>query len=336
MNCNTFTSALEETLRESQEIRGTHAVLTMHCKGEKATPGDTKAESFIREVNMKYFRIECDALLGDFAVFDIGNEEEHGKGSVLLKAASLKKVYEEKGWDAVISIAVENIRYAQYIKNSAGELTDSLFSYEKVKDRLIIRPLNLKNNRTKLEGCVYRVFEDIALVLYAIVLDDRENGILNTIKVPFTVFEEWGIDFDELLKITMNNTGTYALPRLYTNIFDIEHTPEHESAFMAKDFKTRRLKPDNVALVTTNRKTNGAIAMFYPGVKEKLAEMFDDSFYVAFTSIHEAMIHKKGSIDPTSIKRNVTETNRIFGPDDTLSDKVFFFDRKSGSFAAVV
>jgi hypothetical protein len=105
---------------------------------------------------------------------------------------------------------------------------------------------------------------------------------------------------------------------------------------MSKDFKTRRLKPDNTALVTTSRKTNGAIAMFYPGVKEKLAEMFDDSFYVAFTSIHEAMIHKKGSIDPASIKRNVTETNRIFGPEDTLSDSVFFFDRKSGSFAAVV
>ena len=41
--------------------------------------------------------------------------------------------------------------------------------------------------------------------------------------------------FDELLKITMGNTGTYATPRLYTNIFDIEHTPDHESAFMASE-----------------------------------------------------------------------------------------------------
>ena len=98
MNCNAFTNILEENLKESQEIRETHAVLTMHRKGEKADPGDTKAESFIRETNMKYFRIECDALLGDFAVFDIGSKEERGNGAVILKVASLKKVYEEKGW----------------------------------------------------------------------------------------------------------------------------------------------------------------------------------------------------------------------------------------------
>ncbi len=336
MNCNSFTSSLEENLRNSQEIRKTGAVLTMHFKGEKAAAGDKEAAAFIRETNMKYFYTECETLLDDFAVFDIGNENERGKGSVLLKAASLRKVYEEKGWNAVISIAAENIRYAEHIRNTAGDLTDSLFSYEKIKDRLIIRPLNYSGNRSALEACVYRVFEDIALVLYAIVLDDRENGILNTIKVPYLVFEEWGIGFDDLLGATMMNTNTYAMPRMYTNIFDIEHTPETESAFMAEDFVPHTLKPDSTVLVTTNRKTNGAIAMFYPGVKEKLAEMFGDSFYVAFTSIHEAMIHKKGSIDPASIKRNVTETNRIFGPDDTLSDKVFFFDRSSGSFSAVV
>ena len=75
--------------------------------------------------------------------------------------------------------------------------------------------------------------------------------------------------------------------------------------------------------------------MFYPGVKEKIAEMFDDSFYVAFTSIHEAMIHKKGTIEPSSIRRHVRATNRTFGPEDTLSDNVFFYNRENHSFTLV-
>lgn len=223
-------------------------------------------------------------------------------------------------------------KYALKIKEKAGEVVNLLDGYEDVKDKLIIRPV--WNKKIQNGKDVYKLISgDIALVLYAIVLDDRENGILNTIRVPSAVFKGWGITKDVVFDEILRNTMEKAEPRMYTNIFNIADTPEYESAFMSKDFKNRKLNPDNVALVTTNRKTNGAIAMFYPGVKEKLAEMFDDSFFIAFTSIHEAMIHKRGSIEPVSIKRNVTETNRIFGPEDTLSDSIFYYDRETKEFS---
>ena len=43
--------------------------------------------------------------------------------------------------------------------------------------------------------------------------------------------------------------------------------------------------------LSTSRKTNGAVAVFLPGVAERLAYLLDSDFYMVFTSIHEVMIH---------------------------------------------
>ncbi|MBR6837132.1 MAG: hypothetical protein IKM72_14185, partial [Oscillospiraceae bacterium] len=142
-------------------------------------------------------------------------------------------------------------------------------------------------------------------------------------------------DEDEIFTMALENTQNYAPARLYTNIFDIEHTPELEANFMADEFPKNIIRKDGALLVTTNRKTNGAIAMFYPGVKDRLADLLDGNYYIAFTSIHEAMIHREGTIDPVSIRRNVRETNRIFGPDETLTNEVWFFNKENGTFEEI-
>ena len=84
--------------------------------------------------------------------------------------------------------------------------------------------------------------------------------------------------------------------------------------------------------MTTTRQVNGAIAMFYPGVKEKIAELFDSGFYVAFTSINDARIHHKDSISPRVVLHSLKEINRKFDPNDTLSRKVYYYDRDKKTF----
>ena len=260
------------------------------------------------------------------------------KNAVLLKVDALKKLYSEGGEDAVIKTVLDNIKYALFIRDQAEQTANSLDKYEGIKDRLIIRPLNYDINESKVEGCVYKRVDDIALTVYAIVLDDRENGILNTIKIPLEVVETWeGVTPEEVYTNALENTAKYYNPRLYTDIFNIESAPFKECALMSNGYTVKELSPDTVALLTTDRKTNGAIAAFIPGTLERISELYGDSdFYIAFTSIHEAMTHKKGSIKPESIKRNVTETNRIFGADDTLSNKVWLYSAETKELTAVL
>ena len=87
-------------------------------------------------------------------------------------------------------------------------------------------------------------------------------------------------------------------------------------------------------LLTTSQRTNGAVAIFIPGVAEKLAELFDDSFYVVFTSIHECMIHKNGD----SIKgmyQALDSTNKTFGMEDYLSSTIYLYDKDKRGFFPV-
>lgn len=221
--------------------------------------------------------------------------------------------------------------YADMIKDKAEAVQlDLLSGYDWVKDKLILRPIWKKKVK---ENHVYKdMGGDVALVLYAIVLDDRENGILNTAKVPKEIAENWGVPMDVVWGRAMQNTFKNAEPRIYSNIFDIEGCPHEESALLDEDFVST-IKPDSVALLTTTRKTNGAIALFYDGVREKIAELYGGSYFVVFTSVHEAMIHREGSIEPYSIKRNLTETNRIFGEEDTLTESVFYYNAETKEFS---
>ena len=326
---------LIEVLMNNADILDTGAELNAYYKD---TEPQTEAEKeLFKTINRKYCNdTESENLLITMFVYSITPEQP--RNNVFLKVDSLKKLYSEAGESAVIKTVLDNIKYALFIRDQAEQTTNALDTYEGIKDRLIIRPLNYDINESKVEGCIYKRVDDIALTVYAIVLDDRKNGILNTIKIPLEVVETWeGVTPEEVFENAMKNTSQYYNPRLYTNIFEVETTPFKECAIMEKGYAVKELNNDTIALLTTDRKTNGAIAAFLPGTLERISKLYGNSdFYIAFTSIHEAMTHKKGSIAIESIKRNVTETNRIFGNDDTLSNKVWLYSAETKELTAVL
>ena len=326
---------LIDILMNNADILDTGAELTSYYKG--AEPQTEAEKELFKTINKKYCNdTESENLLTSMFVYSITPEQP--RNNVFLKVDSLKKLYNEAGESAIIKTVLENIKYAQFINDQAESTANALDKYENIKDRLIIRPLSYDINESKLEGNIYKRVEDIALTVYAIVLDDRENGILNTIKLPLNIIESWeNVTPESVYEDAMKNTSNYYSPRLYTNIFNVETTPFKECALMSDGYTVKELNCDTIALLTTDRKTNGAIAAFLPGTLERIAELYGNSdFYIAFTSIHEAMTHKKGSINPESIKRNVTETNRIFGSDDTLSNKVWLYSAETKELTAVL
>ena len=91
-----------------------------------------------------------------------------------------------------------------------------------------------------------------------------------------------------------------------------------------------------IPTVTTTKQVNGAVAMFYPGVKERIAELYGDSYYVVFTSIHEARTHCRGAFSPRHMLRSLQETNQAFPTEEMLSETVFYYDRDKRSFEALM
>ena len=73
---------------------------------------------------------------------------------------------------------------------------------------------------------------------------------------------------------------------------------------------------------------NGAIAPFLPGVAERISELLGAGFYLAFTSIHEVMIHDERLIQPKQIAEVLRETIKDYTSEtEFLSDHVYYYDK---------
>ena len=96
---------------------------------------------------------------------------------------------------------------------------------------------------------------------------------------------------------------------------------------MALNSNITSLSPLAVPTVTTTAQLNGAIAMFYPGVMKRIAELFGDDYYIAFTGTCEARLHKKGTIQPRNILDLIKYMNKTFDPSEVLSRKVYLYER---------
>ena len=313
-------------LEKFGEARAIEEVI-LHSIGE--VPETEEAKQFVRDTNCKYFGVDTSAsLLGNFAEIKMLSKDSSKHNFIRL---DMDELYQHP-WQEIMENVGEQLGYAETIESNASDVLDSFSDYQRIKGRLIIRPLNYTAHKGRLNGYVYRVIGDIALVLYVVVMDDEANSVLNTTKVPSEIAEQWDISREDLFSETMVNTMKFSPARIYTNILAIEDTLDSESALMEPGFIKKHLSDNAIPLVTTARKTNGAVSLFYPGVKEKIAEMFDGSFYVAFTSIHEAMLHKTGSHSPESIKRHLVATNRAFGSAETLTSEVYYYNKDTKEF----
>jgi len=90
---------------------------------------------FVRETNMKYFELESDELLGDFALVTVrDNDEAMGECRFHLKA--LYEEYQSEGWKPIILLVDQ---YYRAIKESQFKgVANTLSDYAAVKDHLTI------------------------------------------------------------------------------------------------------------------------------------------------------------------------------------------------------
>lgn len=292
--------------------------------------GDDKNLEFIRNANARYHAMESDVLKGDFAVLSVEvSEDQIVDCRYAMK--DLFEVWKISGWSRIWAILDEHIKLLKRFENK--NIMPAIESYEEAKERLIIRPINYAANKYQLKEQVYKVYGDIALVLYVLLYDD-ENGF-GTSKIDKKQLEKWDKEWNEVFDEALANTNTKMLPRLYVDPWNDLKDPDKKGKFMSKEGDVKKIGSMQIPLVTTDRRTNGAIAMFYPGVKERIAELFDGSYYVVFTSIHEARIHRVGSISPRRILALLKDINNTFPKEEILSKKVFLYDAGEKTFEAL-
>lgn len=218
-------------------------------------------------------------------------------------------------------------------KGGFFEKTRNLLSYEKAKEDLFIRLINRDRNKEELKTAVYHTLGDIALVLY-MKLGEIDN-CTTSMKVQREQVERWGVDSERVFKEALENTFRISPPRIYNwekLVFDRDY--QGEDFMDTADFVIKKGCIGNC--LSTARRTNGAVAVFLPGVARRLAQLMGQDFYLVFTSIHEVMIHNASMVYPEDLQEILKDTVNSATPEsDYLTSRIYRYCRVTGGFICV-
>lgn len=234
--------------------------------------------------------------------------------------------------NAIINYISNDVLHAK--NNNVYDKTKTLMNYDTAKNRLFVRLLNCDRNADVLKNVVHKTLGDIALTVCAIVDDNRED-LISTKILKFMV-KKWGKTETDIFNEALENTYRATPPRIYKleeMIFNREYTGD---SFMESCDEDVISKDGMGNCLSTTIKTNGAVAVFLPGVAEHLAELLNSDFYMAFTSIHEVMIHNAKKVDPEDLKSVLTDTIRETVPEeDYLTSRIYKYNRRTHKFECV-
>lgn len=236
--------------------------------------------------------------------------------------------------EAEIARLFEILRAALQAQESTA-LSDCS-DYEKVKNELILRPLNYYYVKNELEDVPYIRAGDIALVLYAVMA--HAGGDYFTAKMHRSQMEKWKKPETEVLEAAMINTCFLYPPRLYSveDLLSWDGKQHEDGTFMTDGNPLKIKKGMRGYILTNTLEINGAIAMFYPGVARKIAECFGEDFYIAFTSIHEAQVHSASMISPEIVRSSLRDTNKHCNrKEEVLTNKVYCYSLEKKCFGVI-
>lgn len=277
--------------------------------------------------NIKFTNKEGDRLNITFAEHDDAYEV------CSVRVDEVYKAYHEGAkLNAIVNYISNDVLHAK--NYNIYDKTKTLIDYDTAKSRLFVRLLNCDRNSDILKNVVHKTLGDIALTVCAIV-DNRENLI--STKILKSMVEKWRKTETDIFNEALENTYRATPPRIYKwegVLCDESYAGE---SFMNDEDVYDLSKSFSGNILSTTRKTNGAVAVFLPGVAEKISELLDSDFYMVFTSIHEVMIHSTGSgVDLKDLKLVLQDTLREVTPSsDYLTEKIYKYNRRTHKFECV-
>ena len=254
----------------------------------------------------------------------------------------VKELFEElsKGssFNSIVNSSVEDIKQIQ--EQSPYKETKKIWDYETAKDFLFIRLLNYDDNSEELKDAIYKRIGDIAQVLYMKV-SERDGNVMST-KILKSIVRKWQANSDLLsedyiFEEALKNTERMSPPRIYRweqMIFDPEYEGEE---FMSPGTESAISKDFIGNCLSIPEKTNGAVAIFYPGVAERFANVLDSDLYLVFTSIHEVMVHRTDGVNVGDLSIILQDTLKEATPKrDSLTKKIYKYKKDTHKFLCVM
>lgn len=225
---------------------------------------------------------------------------------------------------------------------------DKLMNFEEVKDVIVFRVVGVEANQDRLKYIPHRIENDMALI-YQIMMQKGEDGLATT-QISNAMMKQMGANETMLHAVAMENT-----PREFPATFQSMDTVMREvlrQDFMGfnldeiteddgmKEFleylldeSMTEIEQEHLPMyvLTNENKLNGAAALFYPDMQEKIAEQMGGDYFVLPSSVHETLVvPDDGILNYQELKDMVNEVNGTqVAPDEVLTGEVYSYDKES-------
>ena len=205
------------------------------------------------------------------------------------------------------------------------------FDYDKIKDKLTVRLLEIKRNRDFLATTPYMTVGHGLAMVCDIKMQDGDDGSWRA-TVTQSMLEGQNYDKRELFMAAMDNAQLID-PPILVDMGQALFTHEGENLMK----RNEPLPPEDVSNMYVLSNTGGMLGsavLFYPDTREHVAEVLGEGYCVLPSSQHEVLIiPDSAGIDRGELSEMVRQANQsVVEPKDVLSDTVFHYDRDEKKF----
>lgn len=232
--------------------------------------------------------------------------------------------YEETGsFTAAAAELADVLQDRQVSKMMFNDMND-LFDFEKVKDSVILQLVNIESNQEILERIPHERIRNTDLAVIFRIKVHAEEHRIGSVKATKEMLSCWNISTKSLYETALNNTER-EYPFTFHSLEDIIFNNEKNDNENALPLK---LDGYGAYILSTKLGINGAAAILYPDLLDKISRVYEGSYFIFPSSIHEVIIMKdNGIMDAHQLQQMVADINMMeVAPDDILSNQVFYYN----------
>ncbi|MBR3560568.1 MAG: hypothetical protein IKN81_03445 [Oscillospiraceae bacterium] len=310
---NEFRNEIAPRVANLCSRKGLH--MSVQLLRDGTTASDEASKILIDETNYLYGHAGADCLIGDYLLL-VNISKKRAGYRCRFALDLLFKLFCVGEWEMVDDAIIGDLQQAESMDRSVIE---NIRDYGQVKDKLLLCMRHSETCKIADRDMMCRLYGDMAMTLYAIV---KEYGADKRMiaPVPRVITEAWRMSEEKIFTSAMANTERLMQPRISPNLPIIRNGGDFLSCL-------KQMQSPSQALVTTEPSPDGAIAMFYPGVQEYLAEIMQGDYFAVFTARDECHIHRVDNIPAEKLQAMLDDVNRRYS-ETMLTKYVYRYDAK--------
>ncbi|MDD6627762.1 MAG: DUF5688 family protein [Lachnospiraceae bacterium] len=256
-------------------------------------------------------------------------------GVVLMKESDnlsptiyLDGLFEEYQDGAYIEDLAEQIIRLYKEQLPAGRLDMDFFrNFEQVKDRIFYKLVSYDKNRKMLEKLPYYKWNDLAIIFYYAMEEERIGRA--SITIHHQHLKMWEQSLDTLYAVAQENMKK-SMPELLVSMKDL--LEETTGLKMGEDTYLP------MYVLTNQEKVYGAAAMLYSEHMKKLAERWQTDLLILPSSIHEVLLlPDDGQNEYAFYRQMVEEVNTTqVEPEEVLSYSLYRYCREKAEIEEIL